>query len=156
MAYTISEANLERQHVLAVFLRPHTIHSLKNIDILPGSRVLDVGCGMGETTNLLANYYKGIHITGLDQDKALLEIAKSKPKTENSTIEYLEGNAIQLPFDDNHFDFVFSRFLLMHVPDALTALKEFYRVCKKGGFLFLRSLISVLFLLILTFWDSKN
>jgi len=133
--YTIEESNLERQHLLAAYLQPFTQRAFNTIGQLQtGAKILDVACGMGETTQLIAGHFAGANITGLDRDEALIEAAKKI--NDNAKIQYLTGDATHLPFEDNSFDFVFSRYLLMHVPDAPTIIKELKRVCKAGGIVF--------------------
>ena len=48
-------------------------------------------------------------------------------------VTFREGDAMALPFDADSFDFVFTRFLLVHLPDPLVALREMFRVAKPGA-----------------------
>src|SRR5947208_9694682 len=56
MSYTIDERNLERQRLLARVLEPLTKRLLDALRLRPDSRCLDIGCGIGETTRLIARY----------------------------------------------------------------------------------------------------
>src|SRR2546430_6142556 len=78
MSYTIDERNLERQRLLARVLEPLTKRLLDALRLRPDSRCLDIGCGIGETTRLIARYL-GPHgeCTGIDQDGALIEVAQA-------------------------------------------------------------------------------
>lgn len=135
--YTIEEKNLERQQMLAENLEPFTVKAFQKIGQLkPGAKILDIACGLGETTRLIASSFDGSVITGLDRDSSLIEAAKSIHAPEGSNIDFITGDAEHLPFADNSFDFVFSRYLLMHVPDPMAILKEMKRVCKPGGIVF--------------------
>ena len=69
-------------------------------------------------------------------DNSLLEIARNKG--EGPT--YQKGDAKQLPFENNHFDMVFARLLLIHVPDCEEVIKEMVRVCKEGGVVIVQDL----------------
>src|SRR5699024_1568020 len=63
-----------------------------------------------------------------------LTVAREKQELTNfSNLEYIHGNAMELPFEDNTFDHVTIGFGLRNVPDYMTVLKEMYRVVKPGG-----------------------
>jgi demethylmenaquinone methyltransferase/2-methoxy-6-polyprenyl-1,4-benzoquinol methylase len=136
MIYTIEETNLERQHLLAKFLNPLTILALQKISLKKGSKILDMGCGLGETTKMLSAFFPETDLTGLDQDEALIEEANDTKGKPGSNMKFVTGDALDLPFEDNHFDFVFARYLIHHIPDSYAALKEMKRVCKAGGIIF--------------------
>jgi len=134
--YTIDEKNHERQYLLAKNLQPLTQRALQHIKLPQNIKVLDVACGMGETTRLLAKHFNGADITGADIDGVLVQTAKTITAQSGDNINFITADATQLPFEDNTFDVVFSRYLLMHVPSPLTILLEMKRVCKPGGIVF--------------------
>src|SRR5438128_5922150 len=74
MSYTIDERKLERQRLLARVLEPLTKRLLDALRLPPDSRCLDIGCGIGETTRLIARYLgpQG-ECTGIDQDARSLK-----------------------------------------------------------------------------------
>src|SRR5215208_5149260 len=84
-------------------------------DVRTGSRVLDVACGHGNTA--LAAARRGAVTTGLDYVPALLERARERARAERLEIEWREGDAEELPFDDAAFDSVLSTFGVMFAPD---------------------------------------
>ena len=133
MTYTIDESNLERQRLLAKVLNPLTERVLERVQVAPDSRCLDVGCGMGETTRMLARSIapQG-ECVGLEQDSTLVDRASSEP-WQGPPVSFRAGNAEELPFEDGSFDFVFTRYLLVHLPNPLRALQEMRRVARKGG-----------------------
>ena len=103
----------------------------------PASRGLDVGCGIGLQTILLAEAVgPDGHITGLDlspdllaQAKVIVQKAGLSPR-----ISFREGDANTLPFDQNTFDWAWSVDCVGYAPfDPLPALKEMIRVVKPGG-----------------------
>jgi ubiquinone/menaquinone biosynthesis C-methylase UbiE len=136
MIYTIEEVNLERQHLLALMLESTSLHALETISLPAGSTILDLGCGLGETTEMLSKRFPGTHLTGLDQNETLIQAARETKIKPGSYMQFIEGNALHLPFEDNSFDFVFTRYLLHHIPDAMAVLEEMKRVCKTGGIVF--------------------
>lgn len=134
--YTLAETNLERQHLLARFLDPMTLNSLNNIALPENAMILDVGCGLGDTSLLLSQRFPASYTIGLDADVALIEAAAAEKEWKRANLHFIQGNALHLPFDDNSFDFVFCRFVLHHIPQAFAVMHEMKRVCKQGGLLF--------------------
>ncbi len=136
MSYTISEKNLERQMLLAEALNPFTTPHLTALDVNRSGRWLDVGSGLGATTRMLTQFLESRgECVGLEQDPALIEIAQNQDWGEQR-VTFRQGDAMDLPFDDNSFDFVFTRYLLVHLPDPLAALREMFRVAKPGALVF--------------------
>ena len=134
MAYVISELNLERQKLLAKVLAPVTDRLLSVLQLPSGARGLDLGCGMGETTRHLARTLdKPNEIVGLELNPDLVETAKKLSSGEQDDVSFEQGDVSALEFADNSFDFVFARYLLMHLAEPEAVLKEMLRVCKSGG-----------------------
>lgn len=97
----------------------------------PGMRVLDVACGTGNAARPAAR--AGAHVTGLDLVPKLLEAGRTKAKTEGLEIEWREGDAENLPFEDGSFDRVLSTFGHMFAPRHQKTAQEMARVCRRGG-----------------------
>lgn len=93
--------------------------------------VLDVGCGTGFLTVLLARL--GHRVTGVDLTPAMLERASERLRLAGVTATLLEGNALALPLEDDSFDFVLSRHVLWTMPDPEAAFREWIRVTRPGG-----------------------
>jgi ubiquinone/menaquinone biosynthesis C-methylase UbiE len=72
-------------------------------------------------------------VIGVDFVPALLERAKERAKTERADVQFVEGDAAELPFEDASFDVVTSIFGAMFAPDQEKAAAEILRVCKPGG-----------------------
>ncbi|WP_419881213.1 demethylmenaquinone methyltransferase [Peribacillus sp. B-H-3] len=109
--------------------------TMQVMDVKPGSKALDVCCGTADWTIALAEKTgpKG-KVTGLDFSKNMLKIGEQKVKNlKADNITLIHGNAMELPFEDNSFDYVTIGFGLRNVPDYMTVLKEMYRVLKPGG-----------------------
>ena len=95
------------------------------------SRVLDVGCGTGVVGVTAARV--GAKVTGLDLTPALLTRAAENAALANVTVEFLEGDVEDLPFEDAEFDFVVSQFGHMFGPRPDITIREMLRVLKPGG-----------------------
>ena len=94
----------------------------------PGLKLLDVCCGTGDIAIALNG--NGCEVTGLDFSPAMLEVAKKKCP---DGITWIQGNAIELPFDDNSFDGASISFGLRNTPDYEKVLLEMKRVVRPGG-----------------------
>lgn len=99
--------------------------------LTPGMNVLDVGCGSGAIAPFPWNEHPGVRLTGLDPDPA----AAANPYVE----EFLQLKSdADWPVRSDLFDLVLSRYVLEHVADVASFLREVYRTLKPGGeFLFL-------------------
>ena len=93
--------------------------------------VLDVACGSGNATIPAAR--SGARVTGLDLTPDLLERGKALAKDAGVEIEWVEGDAEQLPYDDESFDVVLSVFGVMFAPDHRRTAAEVARVLRPGG-----------------------
>jgi ubiquinone/menaquinone biosynthesis C-methylase UbiE len=91
---------------------------------------LDVGCGDGALETELAQ--RGARITGLDVSPVMISAARRRAESE-PTMQFVEGRAEALPFQDNAFDRVLSVTTLCFVQDAQRAVSEMARVLKPGG-----------------------
>ena len=93
--------------------------------------VLDVACGSGNATIPAAK--TGARTTGLDITPELLEAGKKAAAEAGVEIEWIVGDAQDLPFDDASFDVVISVFGCMFAPDHRRTAEELARVLKPGG-----------------------
>jgi SAM-dependent methyltransferase len=101
------------------------------IPIQPGSRVLDVACGTGNTA--LPATRAGASVTGVDIASNLLAQARERAAAEHLDVRFEEGDAEDLPFPDCTFDIVLTMFGAMFAPRPERAAAELLRVCKPGG-----------------------
>ncbi|QOY35856.1 demethylmenaquinone methyltransferase [Anaerobacillus isosaccharinicus] len=107
--------------------------TMKRMNVQKGNKALDVCCGTADWTIALGQAVgtQG-KVYGLDFSKNMLSIGQEKVKS-LPQIELIHGNAMELPFPDNEFDFVTIGFGLRNVPDYMQVLKEMHRVLKPGG-----------------------
>jgi demethylmenaquinone methyltransferase/2-methoxy-6-polyprenyl-1,4-benzoquinol methylase len=109
--------------------------TMKKMNVQPGSKALDVCCGTADWTIALAEAVGPTgEVTGLDFSQNMLNVGIEKVKDLGlNQVKLLHGNAMELPFPDNSFDYVTIGFGLRNVPDYLQVLKEMHRVVKPGG-----------------------
>jgi demethylmenaquinone methyltransferase/2-methoxy-6-polyprenyl-1,4-benzoquinol methylase len=101
-----------------------------------GDQALDVACGTGDLALIMASQVEAAgRVVGLDFSPEMLKIAEKKVSRSglDSTVELVEGNALDLPFDDNSFDCAAIGFALRNVADLERALAEMTRVVRPGG-----------------------
>ena len=101
------------------------------VDVLPGRRVLDVACGGGN--GAIAAARRNATAVGLDYVPALLERGRERAAAEGYEVEFVEGDAQDLPFEDASFDYVISTFGAMFAPDQERTAAELLRVCRLRG-----------------------
>jgi SAM-dependent methyltransferase len=119
----------ERDFVPAIFAQwPPVLAELAGIK--PGDRVLDVACGTGVLAReAAARVGPTGRVTGLDLNEGMLSVARRlRPE-----IDWRQGDAGKLPFQDGSFDAVLSQFALMFLPDRVVALREMWRVLAPDG-----------------------
>lgn len=108
----------------------------RQLPIHQGDDCLDLCCGTGDLTLSLAQR-TGIsgRVIGLDFNRDMLALAKQKASCQGMghQIEWLQADAMALPFDENQFEVVTIGYGLRNVPDAEQVLKEIHRVLKPSG-----------------------
>jgi len=98
-----------------------------------GLRGLDIGCGEGHNTRLVAE--RGAHMIALDISQTFLRHAAVAARDAGSDIACLGANGAELPFRSEAFDFVMATMSFMDMPEQDRAMREAYRVLKPAGFL---------------------
>jgi ubiquinone/menaquinone biosynthesis C-methylase UbiE len=93
---------------------------------------LDVGCGEGHNTRLLAE--SGARMIGIDISETFIRHAKEAEAARPLGIDYRPASAVELPFEAVSFDFVTAFMSLMDIPETKRVLAEVYRVLAPGGF----------------------
>lgn len=109
--------------------------TMNRMSVEEGTSALDVCCGTADWTIALAEAVgdEG-KVIGLDFSNNMLEMGKQKVQQLGlQQVELIQGNAMDMPFDDDTFDYVTIGFGLRNVPDYMHVLKEMHRVLKPGG-----------------------
>jgi len=99
---------------------------------IAGLDVIDIGCGEGHNTRLLAD--RGARVVGIDIAERFIQHARETERDEPRGIAYHIASAVELPFADASFDAATAFMSLMDVPESDRAIAEAYRVLKPGGF----------------------
>jgi 2-polyprenyl-6-hydroxyphenyl methylase/3-demethylubiquinone-9 3-methyltransferase len=119
-------------------------------------RIADIGCGGGFLTNYLAQKYSSVF--GLDASESSLEVATSKDRT--GSVEYIVGNAYELPYQTASMDIVCAMDFLEHVDNPGKVVAECSRILKPGGLFFFhtfnRNLLSWLIVIKFMEWFVPN
>jgi SAM-dependent methyltransferase len=124
----------ERLRILGRVMRPTTLRLFNRLGVREGMRCLDVGCGGGDVTFELARIVgPGGRVVGTDIDATKLEIlqreaaAQQLPNIQVRLADAAESDA------KAEFDFAYARFLLTHLPDPRTVLRQMYAALRPGG-----------------------
>jgi ubiquinone/menaquinone biosynthesis C-methylase UbiE len=103
-----------------------------HIDVPAGARILDVAGGTGQVGRHLAR--DGATAVIVDLTDAMLAAGLRSVREEGrDDVVFVRGDATALPFPDDEFDVVVSRFALHHMDDPASAIAEMARVCGPGG-----------------------
>ena len=116
---------------LEALTTPAAARLVKFANVRGGQSVLDVGCGTGVAAITAARI--GARVRGVDLTPELLERARENARIANVEIDFREGDAEALPFDDSAFDVVLSHYGHMFAPRPDVAIAEMLRVLKSGG-----------------------
>ena len=106
------------------------------LDIKPGQKIVDAGCGPGDFTRFLARLSDGqAEILGIDSNPKSIPAAISDTEKAglSKIISYKLGDVYEIPVANNYADLTTCRTLLMHLTDPLKAVKEMARITKPGG-----------------------
>ena len=132
-----TDSYLQKLVVTNPLQEPVMRRAIHALDLPPGSRGLDVGCGIGLQAMLLAEAVGGAgHVTGIDRSPEFLAYARSIAEKAgiSEQISFQEGDMNNLLFDDGTFDWAWSANCAGYAPgEPLPLLKELARVVKPGG-----------------------
>ena len=130
--YPVTKKNIDFRKAKVLFV--HELVKWSGLDNLPkGSRVLDIGCGIGGSSRILAKYY-GFHVTGITISPAQVKRARELTPSElNCNFQVMD--ALDLKFEDGSFDAVWSVEAGAHMNDKSKFADEMLRTLRPGGYL---------------------
>ena len=97
--------------------------------------IIDVGCGLGKSLDLLQFRFAPERIIGADIDSEMLDVASARVANSDLKVNFVQTTSSQLPIDDQAVDLVFCHQTFHHLVDQNAAIREFYRILKPGGLL---------------------
>lgn len=119
-------ADMEKGH------RPVGEQAIEHMRVPTDARVLDVGCGSGWASRLLAAFAVEGRVTGIDISDEMIRVARESSGS-FPNVDFETASAERLPFSDNEFTHAFSMESLYYYRDIPRALAEIHRVLKPGG-----------------------
>jgi ubiquinone/menaquinone biosynthesis C-methylase UbiE len=113
---------------------PYKRTALQSLNLRPGDRVLDVGCGTGDDARALSEIVgPGGEVVGLDASQTMISEAEHRSDGHSLPVHFQVGDAEHLPFPDDSFNAARADRVLQHLADPTQALREMARVTKSGG-----------------------
>ncbi|XP_058192329.1 phosphomethylethanolamine N-methyltransferase-like isoform X1 [Rhododendron vialii] len=102
------------------------------LDLKPGQKVLDVGCGIGGGDFYMAESFD-VHVVGIDLSINMVSFALERAIGLNCSVEFEVADCTKKSYPDNSFDVIYSRDTILHIQDKPALFKSFYKCLKPGG-----------------------
>ncbi|MEM8792512.1 MAG: methyltransferase domain-containing protein [Pseudomonadota bacterium] len=135
-ALTMSADEIRRLRIQGALFRSDADRVLTEAGIARSARCLDLCCGVGGITDLLAAHAPEGEVVGLDYDESKLAAARIWAEEEGFQARFVEGDGFDPPLEPESFDLVHIRFALGIIADGARMLASAVRLLKPGGLLF--------------------
>lgn len=127
---------LERLQLQAQRSARLELQMLERMGLADGQAVLDLACGPGVISRLIAQAHPQSRVTAMDLNGELLAAARQEATTAGLTsIRFLQGDVYEPPLEQGQFDFIYARLLFQHLEEPLRALEAIQTLLKPGGVL---------------------
>jgi ubiquinone/menaquinone biosynthesis C-methylase UbiE len=135
------DSEITRLEMQATLFEPLTKLTLLNAGLKEGMRCIDIGCGTGSVTRLMANLVGNTgRVVGVDIDNRYLEYCNRNINSMQN-IEFVHDDICKSQLDsEERFDIVYSRFMFHHLTDRREAVRSMKRLTKKGGIIMIQDL----------------
>ncbi|MFE3599107.1 class I SAM-dependent methyltransferase [Streptomyces sp. NPDC059142] len=122
-------------HVMAKQHRTLTVWAIEHMEVRRSQRVLDIGCGGGMAAKLLSERASQGFVAGVDYSAEMVRqsVRRNVDGVAAGRVEFKQGDAGALPYEDASFDHVSAIETFYFWPDPMRGLSEAYRVLKPGG-----------------------
>jgi ubiquinone/menaquinone biosynthesis C-methylase UbiE len=106
---------------------------LSGTTLVPGTRLLEVGCGVGAVLGILGEAFPGVALAGVDVEERQVEAARGYLAGLGAKVDLRQADALALPYANASFDHIWMMWFLEHVANPVAALREARRVLVPGG-----------------------
>lgn len=117
----------------ALAIWPQESRIIASYGLKPDVQVVDIGCGTGEFALRFAEYFPASDITGIDIFESHIEFARRRCREFGERVRFEQGDAFELRFPDDSFDFAVCRHMLQAVPYPERIVDQMIRVTRPGG-----------------------
>ncbi|CAO2838038.1 unnamed protein product [Amaranthus hypochondriacus] len=105
---------------------------VSKLDLKPGQKVLDVGCGIGGVDFYMEENFN-VEVVGIDLSINMISIALERAVGLNGAVEFEVADCTTISFPDDSFDVIYSRDTILHIQDKPALFRSFYKWLKSGG-----------------------
>ncbi|KAH7549404.1 hypothetical protein JRO89_XS13G0026100 [Xanthoceras sorbifolium] len=109
-----------------------TTEFVSKLDLKPGQKVLDVGCGIGGGDFYMADKFD-VHVVGIDLSINMISFALERAIGLKCSVEFEVADCTKKPYPDNTFDVIYSRDTILHIQDKPALFRSFFKWLKPGG-----------------------
>ncbi len=137
MGKTASTATIEDLALVDEFHiggRPATTELCEQLDVLPESKVIDIGCGIGGAARFISSTF-GCRVAGIDLTPEYIDVARTLSDWTGlaEQLRFEAGSALDMPFEDGSFDMATQLHVGMNIQDKGALFEEVFRVLRPGG-----------------------
>lgn len=126
-----SEKEMKRLGLQASILKNQEVAFLKRSGLQENMKLLDIGCGLGSTIQMIQSSFQNLDLFGADVNLGFINHCRSHYKN----INFFQSSVYELGVFKEKFDFVYARFVFQHLSDPTKALSEIFKILKPGGVL---------------------